>query len=99
MPSARRTAADSASFNFGNDCLGRCDGMTMVESTVFGGLDRAPFSANHPALAVPGSRPEAQLNPSFAHPVIPPIITLTRLPSWASRSAALSAPLQCGPAQ
>jgi len=38
-------------------------------------------------------------NPSSAQPVMPPIMTFTRFPSFASLSAALSAPLQCDPAQ
>ncbi len=38
-------------------------------------------------------------NPSSIQPVMPPIIFLTGRPSRARRTAALSAPLQCGPAQ
>jgi hypothetical protein len=39
----------------------------------------------------------ASSKPSSCHPVMPPIISLTGRPSSASRTAALLAPLQCGP--
>jgi hypothetical protein len=42
---------------------------------------------------------EANVRPSSAQPVSPPIMIFTGRPSCAIFSAALSAPLQCGPAQ
>ena len=41
----------------------------------------------------------SKAKPSSAQPVTPPIITFTGMPSLPRRSAALSVPLQCGPAQ
>ena len=46
-----------------------------------------------------GMRPATSANPSSSHPVTPPIIFFTGRPRCARRSAALSAPLQWGPAQ
>jgi hypothetical protein len=39
------------------------------------------------------------VNPSSSHPFTPPIIIFTGTPRRARRTAALLAPLQCGPAQ
>lgn len=47
----------------------------------------------------PGASPLATGKPSAAHPAMPPGMVFTRRPSRAKRSAARSAPLQCGPAQ
>lgn len=47
----------------------------------------------------PVSEPRAKVNPSSAQPVMPPIITFTLRPNLPRRNAALSVPLQCGPAQ
>jgi hypothetical protein len=47
----------------------------------------------------PLSEPCAKVNPSSAQPVMPPIISFTLRPNLPRRNAALSAPLQCGPAQ
>lgn len=38
-------------------------------------------------------------NASSSHPVMPPVMILTGRPSFASRIAPRTAPLQCGPAQ
>lgn len=43
--------------------------------------------------------PVAKAKPSSSHPVMPPVMIFTGLPSSASRSAPRAAPLQCGPAQ
>jgi hypothetical protein len=48
---------------------------------------------------LPVSEPCAKVNPSSAQPVMPPIITFTLRPNLPRRNAALSVPLQCGPAQ
>ncbi len=68
----------------------RIDDVTIVRAALREALERGAIGH---AGAVISSKP------SSSHPVTPPIIFFTGRPSRASASAALSAPLQCGPAQ
>ncbi len=61
------------------------------------GKDCPGLHANHTASLATSSR--ANSKPSSSQPVMPPIMSLTGRPSMARRTAALSAPLQWGPAQ
>lgn len=61
---------------------------------------RGPGGQCLPAAGAPGApQPVARSKPSSFQPSTPPIIFFTGRPSRARRMAALSAPLQCGPAQ
>ncbi len=59
---------------------------------------RPPRSATGDRQAAPGP-PGSSAKPSSFQPSTPPFMRFTGRPRRASRTAALSAPLQCGPAQ
>jgi len=61
-------------------------------------LRSGSLSSTH-SIAKQASHLETSSNPSSFHPSMPPIISFTGKPRDATRTAALFAPLQCGPAQ
>ena len=73
--------------------------LIITNSTADLYLETGPLSEGAGGAGIDAQPLGVRVKPSSSQPVTPPIIILTGSPRRESRTAALFAPLQCGPAQ
>src|SRR5262245_30968618 len=80
-----------------NGQSGSCHKETNSTADLY--LETGPLSEGAGGAGIDAQPLGVRVKPSSSQPVTPPIIILTGSPRRESRTAALFAPLQCGPAQ